>query len=351
MTKKEIAELLRSKAADIARESVDQQYKQNPDLLKKFGSRGKDRSVEDAGYNIASLADAIEMDSPAMFSSYVSWLSVLLGRIGLKMDDLVNHFEILKSILTSELPAEAATVISEYVNEGHKKVRASTECDQTLIKTTNPYHDLAQKYLTLLLKGKKREASSIIVEQAEKGVPVKDLYLSVFQPVQHEIGRLWQTNQISVGEEHYVTAVTQLTISLLYPYIFSTKKNGFRMISTTVSTELHELGIRMITDLFESEGWDTWFLGASTPGESLIRMMNEHRPDVIAVSVTLASHIKRMESLVSQIRENQTHNPKIIVGGQGFINVPEKWIKQHSDGYSGNAETAIMMVNELIGNN
>ena len=39
-----------------------------------------------------------------------------------------------------------------------------------------------------------------------------------FEPVQHEIGRLWQINHISVAHEHYCTSVTQMIMSELYPY-------------------------------------------------------------------------------------------------------------------------------------
>ncbi len=344
-----VADLVRLKTEPVAIESVERQFSITPGLQEKYGPQGKARSVEDARHNLSSLADAIELDSPPMFTSYVSWLSILLNRLGLNPEHLVRHFEILETILAGEMPGQAAGIISEYIKEGMKHAGTGKEADNTLIDDDNPHRDLAARYLSLLLKGKKNEASSLIVSRADQGMPVKDIYLHVFQPVQHEIGRLWQTNRLSVGEEHYATAITQLTISMLYPYIFNTERNGLKMISTTVSSELHELGIRMVTDLFESEGWDTWFLGANTPAESIIKLMKEHQPDILAISVTLPGHIKRMQNLACAIKEKRPENTKIIVGGQAFRDVPGAWIKKHADGYSDNAGMALSMVYNLIG--
>ena len=87
----------------------------------------------------------------------------------------------------------------------------------------------------------------------EQGTPARDIYLQVFQPAQREVGRLGQTNRISVALEHYVTAATQPIMSQLYPRIFSPEKTGRRLIATCVGGELHEIGVRMVADFFEMD--------------------------------------------------------------------------------------------------
>ncbi|MDZ7776615.1 MAG: hypothetical protein U5L09_13885 [Bacteroidales bacterium] len=54
-------------------------------------------------------------------------------------------------------------------------------------------------------------------------------------------------------------------MSQLYPYIFNSQRVGKSMVAATVGGELHEMGIRMVADFFEMEGWDTWYLGANAP--------------------------------------------------------------------------------------
>ena len=129
------------------------------------------------------------------------------------------------------------------------------------------FFQLASLYLDTLLRVQSEAASRMIIKAVEQGVEIKDIYMYVFEPSQHEIGRLWQTNQINMYQEHFCTAATQNIMSQLYPYIFQNEKNGHKLVATCVNGELHEIGVRMVADLFEMEGWNTYYLGANTPNE------------------------------------------------------------------------------------
>ena len=59
------------------------------------------------------------------------------------------------------------------------------------------------------------------------------------------------------------------------------------MVAACAASELHEIGVRMAADFFEMEGWDTFYLGANTPAESVIRTLVERKADVLAVSATI----------------------------------------------------------------
>ena len=104
-------------------------------------------------------------------------------------------------------------------------------------------------------------------EAFQAGVKITDLYLQVFQRCQREIGRLWQLNHVTVAQEHYCTAATQLVMAQFYPYLFSRPKDGRRLVATSVAGELHEVGLRIVTDLFEANGWNTAYFGANVPAK------------------------------------------------------------------------------------
>nr|WP_243687075.1 B12-binding domain-containing protein [Methanobacterium formicicum] len=86
------------------------------------------------------------------------------------------------------------------------------------------FFSLAKNYMDALLNLRRNEASDMIMKAVEEGTSIKDIYMNVFEASQHEIGRLWQTNQITVAQEHFCTAATQRVMSQLYPHIFSTQK-------------------------------------------------------------------------------------------------------------------------------
>lgn len=154
----------------------------------------------------------------------------------------------------------------------------------------------ADQYLEKLLQKDRYGAEALIKEILAGGVSIKDVYLKVFQPVQWEIGRLWQINKITVAMEHYCTAATQFIMSRLYEYIFSTEKNGLSFVATSVSNELHELGIRMVSDFFEMEGWNTYYLGASTSNEGVADMISNVDADILAISTTYILMFHRPKS-------------------------------------------------------
>lgn len=206
----------------------------------------------------------------------------------------------------------------------------------SLMNKTNPliilpgmagdYADLAEEYLRLLLDAKRREAAQRIVRAVEEGAPVKDIYLRVFQPALYEVGELWQRNLVSVAQEHYCTAATQFSMSLLYPYIFSGKKSDRCFVGCCVGGELHEIGMRMVTDFFEMEGWDTYYMGANTPDKDVVRTIIEQQASVVGISVTMIFHLHLVGRLILGIRSRpECRHVKILVGGYPFRSNTKLW--------------------------
>lgn len=207
---------------------------------------------------------------------------------------------------------------------------------------------LSKMYLDALLRVQRDAASRMIIKAIEDGVDIKDIYIHVFESSQHEIGRLWQTNQITVAQEHFCTAATQMIMSQLYPYIFRGDKIGRKMVAACVSGELHEVGVRMVADIFEMEGWDTYYLGANTPAESILETLKDLEPDLIAISASIHYNIGAVKDLIDLIRKSSLKQVKVLVGGRPFLLAPELWKKVGADGCPHNAIEAISLANELI---
>jgi methanogenic corrinoid protein MtbC1 len=179
-------------------------------------------------------------------------------------------------------------------------------------------------------------------------VPVKEIYLHVFQASQREIGRLWQTNRLSVAQEHYCTAATQLIMAHLYPRIFRTEKNGRRLVATSIAGELHEIGGRFVADFFEMEGWDTYYLGANSPTPAVVQALAERKAHVLAVSATMTFHVRAVGELVAAVRASEElRDVKIMVGGYPFNVEPELWRRVGADAYAADASEAIAAAGRL----
>ncbi|SLM32149.1 Cobalamin B12-binding domain-containing protein (fragment) [Desulfamplus magnetovallimortis] len=216
-----------------------------------------------------------------------------------------------------------------------------------IISRDAPYRKLAEQYAEYVLAGDRKSASNLIIEKVESGTPVKDIYLQVFQPDMYLTGRLWQLKIISVAQEHLFTAMTQSIMAQLYPYIMSGNKNDNILIATCVGNELHEMGIRMVADMFESEGWNTLFLGANTPSKTVAEAVASEKAHILAISTTMMFHLKNTQELIKEVKKNREETG-IMVGGIALNSRPELWKLLGAQGFASNAEDAISVAKSIL---
>ncbi len=212
-----------------------------------------------------------------------------------------------------------------------------------------PMADLARAYLAALLRGERRAAAEVIHSAIAQGIGVREIYLEVFQKSLYEIGRLWQLNDVSVAQEHFCTAATQLIMSQLYPHIFAEQRKNRRIVATCVGGDLHEIGVRMVADFLELDGWDTYYLGANAPTNDVVAALVERNADVLGVSATMRMHLGTIEKLVLAVHAHPAcRHVKILVGGQPFNAQPELGARVGADGVAPDAARAVAVANSLV---
>jgi len=184
------------------------------------------------------------------------------------------------------------------------------------------------KFFNLLVKGSSAETlafSKSIVKDRES---LEKFYDRVITYSMYEIGLLWEKGLISVAQEHLVTSIVMRIMSYLYMNFILIENTKGKAIITASVNEHHEVGARMISDILELDGWDVKYLGANTPNNELIKIINEEKPDFIGISVTLAFNIGHVKDLITQIRsDSNLDHMKILVGGYAFtfgVKNPEK---------------------------
>lgn len=345
---RQLSEIITARRDALAEAIVSCEIDRHPDLEQRYGPALRERARKDAGYHLSFLATAIRTETPALFADYTAWVKVLLVKRGLRIEDIAFHFECLHDVLCRSFPGEPGTLACEFVAAAQRLLPDLPEDLPSTIDESRPNGPLGRQYLETLLHGERRDARDLILDAVGGGATVGEVYRDVFQPSQHEVGRLWQTNRIGVGHEHYCTAATQLIMSQLYPHVFATEKRGRTLVATCAADDLHEIGVRMVADLFELEGWTTYYLGASTPVPSVVQMVTERKANVLAVSATIAYHLPALEALIAAVRNAPgCRDLKILVGGYPFNLDPDLWRKVGADGSARTAQDAIALADEL----
>lgn len=333
----------------LAEKVIQRQWELHPEFDTIFDASGKEKCLEDTKYHITYLSDACLHNSLALFNEYTSWLKVLMESLGVPLDSVKENYTILGETIENEAPRGIGEKAESILKEALEYAFSQPDAPESYLSPDNPLGKEAMYCLNLLLAGKRREASEEILHLTEQGVTPKELYLHCFQPIQLEVGRLWHLNKISVAHEHFVTASVNMLISQLYPLIFSSQRKGKSFIGASIGKELHEIGIRMVTDFFEMEGWDTYFIGSNTPVLSVLNEIKIRKPDLVGFSVTISAHLKELQHLIRLIKEDpEIADTPIMVGGYPFNLDRELWKKMGAHGYAGDAEAAVEQAEELI---
>ncbi len=220
---------------------------------------------------------------------------------------------------------------------------------ESYFQPKNPLFMLAKGYFADLQAGDRRAASERILGSVEQGTTVADIYRYVFEPAQKELGRLWQINRMTIAQEHFCTAATQMIMCQLYPRILSGTKNGKVFVGASIAGELHEIGIRMVTDFFEMAGWDTHFLGANTPSLSILDHLETAQADIVGISATISPHVDLVRQFIQQLKSRQSLGKvHVLVGGYPFNQDASLWQSLGADGFASNADEAIEKATRLM---
>jgi len=289
----------------------------------------RDKIKNDTDKHLIFLKQALQINSKAIFTEYVHWTCSTLE---IETITLIRSLVLIRMVVPQTQLKDAIPFLDEAISSLVSYDTYNSPKEKSYL--ANPK---AKKYLSLILEGQRKEAANYIFELSDGGMDLEEIYIDIFQSAQYEIGRLWENNEVSVAQEHYCTATTQMIMSMLYPRLFSSKSVEKSVVATCVGNELHEIGIRMVADFLDSKGWDTYYVGANTPTNAILDAIDKYKADLIAISVTLTPHINKAIEMIKEIRVAHPH-VKILVGGYPFIQDPDLYKKIGADGYVKSAQ-------------
>lgn len=345
----EFSEQLKREQDQIAVSIVELQYRKQPEIWDKYGENGKKLSIRDAVYHLPFLREAITANEPWIFTDYILWVKQLFKNLQFPDEALTSTLECTKEIMIQKFPISQHQLFLPILENAAKAIQKDVSGEMSYINEQTESGKLAKLYINALLQGNRNAASVLILNAVENGMSVKTIYIDVFQAAQYEIGRLWLTNQINVATEHFCSAATQSIMSRLYPYIFSSNRNGKKMVAACVGGELHEIGIRMVADFFEMEGWDTYYLGANTPASAILSAVEQHQAQLVCLSAAIPHHRQLLRETIQTIRKSSNGKAiKIMIGGRAFNSETTNIAHFDADGYATDANQAVLLASKLV---
>lgn len=332
------------KILELSQKIFEEHFRRDPKLEKEMDERRSRLMYEDIIYNISYLLTSIYFSDGKIFESYAIWLYELLCNLMKDLDrdrvkeHMTGHYKVMSELLSdlegdmlSEEELEKARSYLERAIAATEEAVTNVDLSESFLE--GEYSEIRKSYINALLNSYTDKAYSIIQEARNDGIPLIDIYEDILSAVMYEVGALWHRGIITVDKEHYVTSVTQTAMSRFHDEIFSQPRKNLTLVGCAIGSELHEIGSRMLSDIFEYNGWDTYYLGAALPKEAIMNAIEEYKPDLLTLSVTMPPYLQECEVIVNSIKKKYP-DLKIAVGGQAFSKTQELWEKWNIDCYA-----------------
>jgi methanogenic corrinoid protein MtbC1 len=344
----EAASMLNQHASDISAAACKHLFATTPELISKPNTGIESVWSQHFSQRVTELSTAIAAGEPSLFASRVSWSGEAMLARGQDANLIRNTLQSLKyaliEVLHDNLGMEVMSVIE---HAGQELVEQAYEQTTSALNPETSNGKIALQYLLAALEGHSRKAIDLIFNELQKSSDPKEVILGILMPAQREVGRLWHLGEVTVAEEHQVTATTQRCMALISDRSAHAPANGYTAVCASVAGNVHELGIRAIAYLLEMDGWKTIYLGADVPPYDLPVTAEFYDADIMLLSLALSSQLSAMRTAITTTRQQQP-DLKILVGGSAFAETTGLWRKIGADGYAPNGEQAVVLANELV---
>lgn len=356
-----LAEALESRRDEIARSVTERFLHRHPDWLERYGDLAWQRGVEDAIFHVEFLAGAILADDVSAYRDYALWTAGVLEARGIRAELLAENLEQVRDAVSAGLEETDRALVHRIADAGiaaagpelrrHAEaeagVRGGTEAEAAH-GGDDAFAVEQSLYLQAVRVGKRGPALTVAMEALRSGARVPEIYGKILQPVQYEIGRLWERNEITVAQEHMATAVTQYVVSQLYSHLEIPDVRRGNAIVTGVRGELHQLGANMVADVLEADGLNVRFLGTQLPHHGILQAIDEHQPRLIGISATILFSLPAVAELIEETRREFGSDVRVLVGGAAFRGGAHIWRDMGADGFGADLDAAVLEARRLL---
>ena len=163
-----------------------------------------------------------------------------------------------------------------------------------------------------------------------------------------EVGRLFEEGEYFVPEMLVSARAMQACLVVLKPSLVET---GVKPIGTvvigTVQGDLHDIGKNLVAMMLEGVGFAVVDLGVNVSRDKYITAVQEHNPQIVAMSALLTTTMPKMEATIAALRDSGIDERiKIMVGGAPVTAAYAESIG--ADGYAVDASQAASLARSFL---
>ena len=163
-----------------------------------------------------------------------------------------------------------------------------------------------------------------------------------------EVGCRFEEGDYYVPEMLIAARAMQSGMAILKPHLQQTdRRSSGKVVIGTVKGDLHDIGKNLVALMLEGAGFEIKDLGVDVPIEEFMRVVQEEKPDIVAMSALLTTTMQMMKQTIDAFEAAGLRDQvKFIIGGAP---VTETYANQiGADGFSSDASRAVNVAKSLI---
>lgn len=134
-------------------------------------------------------------------------------------------------------------------------------------------------------------------------------------PLAHEVGERWRAGELTAAHEHFFTASVKVFLGDLIRQ-FATPLNAPRIIVSTPTGQLHELGAVMAAATAANLGWRSIYLGPSLPAHEIAGAALRNEAAAVALSIVYPEDDPNLASELADLARLLPADTRILAGGR-----------------------------------
>ncbi|MEK6799699.1 MAG: cobalamin-dependent protein [Planctomycetota bacterium] len=191
---------------------------------------------------------------------------------------------------------------------------------------------MVDEYVVGLLAGNRVTCREFVAKKLTEVGDASELYHDLLWAAMERVEKLYRADRINLATEHMATRINRAIADQIQTHLQRSPSNGKRIIIASADGEPEELGAQMCADLFESRGWEVYFLGGGVPNDEILSLVGQLRPDILLVFGTQPSGVPGIRKLVDLIRGvGVTPTMNIMVSGGVFNRADGLWREVNAD--------------------
>jgi corrinoid protein of di/trimethylamine methyltransferase len=190
------------------------------------------------------------------------------------------------------------------------------------------------------------EAALLVV--LDEGADPNEVLAQALIPAMDIVGENFSRGEYFVPEMLTAARAMKACMVILEPRLVGTERTVVgTVVLGTVKGDVHDIGKNIVATMLRGVGFDVLDLGVDVPTERFIEAVQEHHPDILALSALLTTTMPRMKDVIAGLEAAGVRKDVIVLVGGAPITA-EYALSIGADGYAAHAGNASGRAKELV---